>query len=151
MSNLFRLPYLQKYADRHGRERVYFRHGSYRVRLPDDVKEIGFLTAYDAARAGDPAMARHGRAERTARPVHVYVAGDGNRVKIGVAANPERRMRELRTAAPLVSLIHAREFSNRAGAVATERALHSRFSDRRVAGEWFAIDPAEVIASLNAA
>lgn len=151
MSNLFRLPYLQKYVDRHGRERVYFRHGSYRVRLPDDVKAIGFLTAYDTARSADPAMARHGRAERASRPVHVYVASDGQRVKIGVASNPEHRMRQLRTAAPLVALVHVREFSNRAGAVATERALHARFSAQRVAGEWFAIDPEEAVATLTAA
>jgi len=151
MSNLFRLPYLQQYTDRHGRVRVYFRHGSYRVPLPDDVKANGFLTAYDDARSADPAMARHGRTERANRPVHVYVASDGQRVKIGVASNPEHRMRQLRTAAPLVALVHSREFSNRAGAVATERALHATFSGHRVAGEWFAVDPAEVVATLSAA
>lgn len=151
MSNLFRLPYIQRYADRHGRQRVYFRHGNYRVRLPDDVKAVGFLTAYDAARAADPSMARVGRAERASRPAHVYVASDGQRTKIGVASNPHRRMTGLRTASPLVALVHARQFDSRSQAVAAERALHAHFAEQRVAGEWFAVAPEEAVASLLAA
>lgn len=151
MSTLFRLPYLQRYEDRHGRLRIYFRHGSYRVRLPDDVKAVGFLTAYDNARAADPGVNRTGRAERANRPVHVYVATDGQRTKIGVASNPQRRMSGLRTAAPMVTLVHARQFDTRSTAIATERALHTKFAGKRVAGEWFAIDPAEAVAGLAAA
>jgi hypothetical protein len=83
-----------------------------------------------------PYVRRWPRAVRR-RTVYLVVALDSGLVKIGVAGNVARRLRELRRevgAARLVALFP--------GTRADERALHRRFSELRVHGEWFRDDPA---------
>lgn len=65
----------------------------------------------------------------------VYVIQCDYRVKIGYTANISARLHSLKTAhhRPLRVLV---TFD---GDKATEKALHMRFADLRVAGEWFAL------------
>lgn len=69
----------------------------------------------------------------------VYVMQAGDRVKIGRSQTPERRVRGLemqggaRASKRYVTPMHE-------GYVATEKAAHSIFRDRRVLGEWFKCD-----------
>lgn len=67
----------------------------------------------------------------------VYVLHDGarQRYKIGFTTGPvERRRRAIETAADLTLSIVAEV----PGTMADERALHERFAEQRIAGEWFA-------------
>lgn len=43
------LPYIQEYADRHGKLRRYYRRGSVRANLPGEPGSAAFLEAYNAA------------------------------------------------------------------------------------------------------
>lgn len=66
----------------------------------------------------------------------VYFAQDGDRTKIGWTTGPiEKRMRELRTGAPLIEVVHVISTDDRS----LERDLHKLFKDYRIAGEWFAL------------
>jgi hypothetical protein len=63
----------------------------------------------------------------------VYFIRAGDYIKIGVASDPHRRLREHQTSSPqkleLVGVIE--------GGRELERALHAMFSDAHVNGEWF--------------
>lgn len=64
-------------------------------------------------------------------------------VKIGMAKNPEARVKFLQTGQPmLLSLLWTHEDDH-------ERTLHRRFADQRIRGEWFDLtplgDPVEVV------
>lgn len=66
----------------------------------------------------------------------VYFIGEGfmRPVKIGWAADPERRLCGLQIASPAdLSLL-----AQQAGTIVDERALHRRFATTRLRGEWFA-------------
>lgn len=72
---------------------------------------------------------------------HVYAIGaighDG--VKIGWAANPRKRLRDLQIGCPLgLTLLWAFPTDD---AVKVEGALHIRFRDRQIHGEWFNLGP----------
>lgn len=76
---------------------------------------------------------------------------DGDYLKIGWTDRPlERRLAELQAGNPrelslerVVKLRTARE------AKQLEGALHRYFADRRIRGEWFEIEPAELVAALE--
>lgn len=68
----------------------------------------------------------------------VYFIQCGDLVKIGTAANPNRRISELRSANPYPLTLRA----TMAGGLATELALHALFQADRQQGEWFALSPA---------
>lgn len=84
----------------------------------------------------------------------LYVISDGQYVKIGVAADPEARRKQLsssgdKTLAPAdvdrknLTLLHAAS-----DAVAMERVVHSALAEHQAVGEWFhATDP--VVAFLS--
>lgn len=76
---------------------------------------------------------------------YVYIIQSGPRkgspIKIGVADNPESRMRELQTGNPeTLVLIASIEQPNRMAAYDLESWLHRRFSSARISGEWFDSD-----------
>lgn len=59
-------------------------------------------------------------------------------VKIGVAEDPERRLRELQTGNHgRLHLIAKLPCPSRAAAFALERQMHERFASDRLQGEWF--------------
>jgi hypothetical protein len=69
----------------------------------------------------------------------------GGLVKIGVAVDPEKRMRDLQCGSPLeLRLIRVEE-----GERDRERELHEKFSSLQVRGEWFY--PAESLATYSGA
>lgn len=70
---------------------------------------------------------------------YVYFIQKGyGSVKIGVADDPERRLRELQTGNHgALHLIAKLPCPSRAAAFAMERELHERFQSDRLNGEWF--------------
>jgi hypothetical protein len=73
----------------------------------------------------------------------VYLVRAGDRFKIGVARDVPRRLAQLNSGqSPFpVQLVHA---AAHADYRAAEAALHRRFADWRVHGEWFALDEERV-------
>lgn len=68
--------------------------------------------------------------------VYFITTADADRVKIGFTKNsPSARLRELQTGSPQELCIIATE----PGSICNERALHDRFADYRLHGEWFAM------------
>ncbi|WP_329103269.1 GIY-YIG nuclease family protein [Streptomyces sp. NBC_01439] len=74
----------------------------------------------------------------TATSVYVIAMDGSQLVKIGyTAGNPVQRMAGLQTGLPVaLSLLWHRE-----GSRALESALHARFAEHRVRGEWFDLSP----------
>ena len=84
---------------------------------------------------------------------YVYVmscdAGVETLCKIGIAASPERRLRQIRTASPHMVRL---EFARRADkARQIEASAHSHFSEQRRNGEWFSLPAATAISHINSA
>jgi len=81
----------------------------------------------------------------------VYLLSSGDRYKIGITTNVDRRLKQLRTQQPPfpIDLIHSVSSSEYQEA---ERDLHERFSEVRVHGEWFALTDelvSHVVVSMN--
>jgi hypothetical protein len=77
--------------------------------------------------------------------VYVIAAPDGTS-KIGIAGDPEKRLRELQTGSPvLLTLVGAMP-----GGLALERLLHRRWAAHRIHGEWFAPEVQHDLAQLLA-
>jgi hypothetical protein len=74
---------------------------------------------------------------------YVYVIGpESGPYKIGKAASPEDRLRSLEIGSPVPLRLHFKVESERP--VAAEAALHHRYRDRRLRGEWFDFRPEEL-------
>lgn len=72
---------------------------------------------------------------------HVYLIKCLDKYKIGIANDVKRRLAELSTGNPFpLELVAVGPNGGRF----TESLLHDRFAHRRVAGEWFELDTAEV-------
>lgn len=65
--------------------------------------------------------------------------------KIGISNRPEYRERTLQSEKPTIVLLCAKEFPTRIIAEAIESALHKAFEDKRLRGEWFALDEKDVL------
>lgn len=65
--------------------------------------------------------------------------------KIGISNRPEYRERTLQSEKPTIALLCAKEFPTRIIAEAIESALHKAFEDKRLRGEWFALDEKDVL------
>jgi hypothetical protein len=94
---------------------------------------------FEAMRAAEPAApAKPGR--KRAPETHVYIiSAQGGPQKIGIAGDVEARRRALQTASPhrlaiAFSVPHPE-------ALRVERVAHHILADRRLSGEWFAVDP----------
>jgi predicted GIY-YIG superfamily endonuclease len=86
-------------------------------------------------------MTERGARRRSKR--FVYFIGEVyGAVKIGVAANPQRRLNQLQTAFPYkLILLHVMETDE---ATQVEAALHREYAAKRLNGEWFALTPADL-------
>lgn len=84
---------------------------------------------------------------------HVYVIqAEGGPVKVGVAADPARRLVTLRTGTPFrLSLAHVQPIEADLRAVAVERATHALLSAAHAHGEWFAVSAQEAKAAIHEA
>jgi len=96
--------------------------------------------------------ARHGKTERKektkSRATQVYfIRAGGSRVKIGYAANVTRRLVALRH--PLLPALKL--LGTIPGGKKEEGALHARFKEYQIAGEWFRLEGrlAEYVAELR--
>lgn len=79
----------------------------------------------------------------------VYVLEWGGKAKIGIARDPEKRLRQLQLANPgQVTLVGQRAFSSRLSALLVERSLHKRFQSKRMLGEWFDLAPQAALTAL---
>lgn len=77
-------------------------------------------------------------------PVYAIQAGDGGPVKIGVAADVEKRVRQLQTGqSARLRVLHVWQ-----GDRGMERELHRRLAGHHVGGEWFAPVPALLDGSI---
>lgn len=81
---------------------------------------------------------------------HVYLMYDTSTgfYKIGISNNPEYRERTLQSEKPTIEKICAKEYPNRIIASAIENALHKAYVQKRIRGEWFALDANDVNAII---
>lgn len=80
---------------------------------------------------------------------YLYLLKCGEHYKIGFSNTPKRRLKQFRTGSPLpVLLVHT---IKTAFYRQIEQQLHYKFAKKRVRGEWFTLDDADVeyIKSLN--
>jgi hypothetical protein len=75
-------------------------------------------------------------ASALARPGYVYLLQLGDIYKIGMSTKPRRRSRQI--GAPLIHKIAVADMEE------AEAALHRRFKNKRVRGEWFRLTPEDV-------
>lgn len=68
--------------------------------------------------------------------IYFLLAPASNRVKIGFAVDPRRRLKAIMTGCPEPAEL----IGTMQGTRADERALHKRFKHLRVTGEWFRFD-----------
>lgn len=64
--------------------------------------------------------------------------------KIGMSNNPKYREKTLRSEEPEVEIVEARKFMTRKLAKELENQLHEMYSDKRIRGEWFDLNPKEI-------
>lgn len=83
----------------------------------------------------------------------VYVIGSVNGPqKIGVAANPDIRLTQLRTGHPFPLAVHANfDLGAEPMARAVERTAHKALAEKRLHGEWFDIATSDAIAAVEVA
>lgn len=75
-------------------------------------------------------------------PVFVYLFRAQNGLyKIGISSDPAKRLASLAIGPVAIELVLSHPFEN---AKTVERDLHNHFSDKRIRGEWFALQPADV-------
>lgn len=77
---------------------------------------------------------------------YVYLMIDltNNFHKIGISNSPKYREFTLQSEKPTIELLASKKFINRKIAKSFENALHSAYMDKRLRGEWFKLDEAEI-------
>lgn len=89
-------------------------------------------------------LPREERQKRDERSVY-FIQADNGLIKIGVAANPQDRLRTLRTMSPVgLRLVLVIPSLGAPG----ESELHTRFAEHRAHGEWFR-PAAELVAFIR--
>ena len=84
------------------------------------------------------------------RETHVYIIAAGDYVKIGISADPRRRLKDMSTGmAEKPHLLASKAFPTGAMARTIERRMHWHFREFRERGEWFRISPATAWARLR--
>ena len=130
---------IDQFTDRHGQRRYYVRLNGARHALPEpnnpEVPGDAFLAAYWRAMAGAiPPRIRKVKLQPRDPFGLIYIAGFDRFVKIGFTSQSvAERIRTLSTGSPLPIEVYA----TMPGRVSDERALHRRFHECRLRGEWF--------------
>jgi hypothetical protein len=86
-------------------------------------------------------------------PVCLYlICGEGRSseplrpIKIGIASNPEKRIASIQTGSPRrLKILTYFDTPNRDIAKKFETAFHNHYQAKRLAGEWFDVDPIEAL------
>ncbi len=73
----------------------------------------------------------------------VYLVKSGGRYKIGMSMNVPSRIKQLQTSSA-DNLVHLHTIAHKNPST-LERELHERFNAKHIRGEWFALDPKDVI------
>ena len=82
--------------------------------------------------------------------IYIIEAEELERIKIGVADNPDARLSALRALSPCTIRIAALiTVGNREDAFLLESELHKRYVSRRIHGEWFDVSADEAINDLQ--
>lgn len=82
--------------------------------------------------------------------VSVYIIECAGYVKIGLAADPCSRLKDINIGAPIkAALYRYRTFDSRLVAHEIESRMHRQFARKRTNGEWFDITPREAWAALK--
>lgn len=137
-----RLPYINSFTDRHGKEYIYFRHRKRRVRLPE-YSDPTFFAAYSKCLQS---LAKIGTVPpKRSRRGYVYFLSGGHVVKIGFAKSVQSRFQSVCSTAPfpLELAAYAR------GTMEDEADLHRKFRRAHAHGEWFHAAP-ELMAYIEA-
>ena len=73
---------------------------------------------------------------------YVYLMHDlkTNFYKIGISNSPTYREKTLQSEKPTIILIRSKRFPNRKIAEILEKTLHNTYINKRIRGEWFALD-----------
>lgn len=141
--------YLVRDVDRHGNARLYVRRkGIVKVRIRHEYGTPEFWAAYRDAVSVMP------RAPLSPDDGHfVYIAGapSGQLVKIGIAADPKRRLASLQTGNQGSLIIRGLYVvASRRQAAKIEQRVHSILDGRRTRGEWFRASAKEAAATIEA-
>ena len=76
--------------------------------------------------------------KQTEKICFVYFISDGSYIKIGVAENIQKRIKELQIGNPKkLFLVEYLEFNYKEQAYFAEKHLHQMFAKERMSGEWF--------------
>lgn len=79
--------------------------------------------------------------KKTNKTIFIYLIQDGiGHIKIGLAKRPNSRLKALQTA----NATELHLLATTQGSQKYERYLHGRYSHRRMCGEWFRLNPAEL-------
>lgn len=71
-------------------------------------------------------------------------------VKIGVANDPQSRLKDLQVGSPVpLAILQTIECVSRPSAHSLEKLLHKKYAAYRVSGEWFKIDTAVLMAEIS--
>jgi hypothetical protein len=82
--------------------------------------------------------------------VSVYIMECAGYVKVGLAADPVSRLKDINIGAPIkASLYRFRTFDSRLVAHEIESRMHRQFAQKRSNGEWFDITPREAWEALK--
>jgi hypothetical protein len=92
----------------------------------------------------EAAAAREKAAKAEAQMVYFIQSGDNGSIKIGIALNPQNRLRTIQTSHP--EKLHIRALTH--GGIEQERDYHQRFADHRLHGEWFRPHP-DILAEIE--
>ncbi|MCJ2080159.1 GIY-YIG nuclease family protein [Methylobacterium sp. J-090] len=86
------------------------------------------------------------------RPSVYVIQAEGGPVKIGVAVDPAKRLRVLRTGTPFpLRLAHVEMIDASIHAIAVERAAHTLLAAAHAHGEWFHVSVEDALTAVQAA
>lgn len=85
----------------------------------------------------------------SAESCFVYVMAAGKFIKVGIAADVDRRLGNVRSGALEAEVICKRRMPNRAAALKAEKAIHTALAKHHHRREWFIVKPARAKAVLS--
>lgn len=115
--------------------------------LEDEITKAfnaGWEQAHRERDAAESVEAEQRYVDKAQQHVYFIQSGDAGAIKIGIARNPEKRLRGLQTSHH--EKLHIRVVTS--GGAAQEQAYHARFAEHRLHGEWFEQHP-DILAEIE--